>query len=251
MFNTIQHFKNIKKIYSLNFNLIFIIKYLTGLLQKKFINLKNISQISEFKRIYTEGSYSFNWTAGNSHNFLIIAQVKKKMERNGQQTTVQERFAGVENLSILEIGSFEGYSANIFNKIFVSPEIFCVDPWVAYSLHPNLNFTQIENNFDKNTKKLNIKKFKMRSSDFFKNNNKKFDLIYIDGSHKADDVLADAIESYKILKSGGILFFDDFLGMKKFDNNDAIDGIAFFLKKINYSNLKLIFINSQIGFLKL
>jgi hypothetical protein len=59
------------------------------------------------------------------------------------------------------------------------------------------------------------------------------------------------MESYKISNKGGILFFDDFLGSQIFDNNGPIDGIATFLKKTNFNNLKLIFINSQCAFLKL
>ena len=91
----------------------------------------------------------------------------------------------------------------------------------------------------------------MFSSNFFLNNIENFDLIYIDGSHRAADVLFDAIESYNILKKDGILFFDDLLGSQVFDNNGPIDGIATFLKKTNFNNLKLIFINSQCAFLKL
>jgi predicted O-methyltransferase YrrM len=37
-----------------------------------------------------------------------------------------------------------------------------------------------------------------------------YDIIYIDGSHTADDVLADAIQSWALLKVGGTLIFDDY-----------------------------------------
>jgi predicted O-methyltransferase YrrM len=37
-----------------------------------------------------------------------------------------------------------------------------------------------------------------------------FDLVYIDGSHEAPDVLSDAVLSWPLLKSGGILGFDDY-----------------------------------------
>lgn len=37
-----------------------------------------------------------------------------------------------------------------------------------------------------------------------------FDIIYIDGSHTADDVLADAVLSWQLLKDDGILIFDDY-----------------------------------------
>jgi predicted O-methyltransferase YrrM len=38
-----------------------------------------------------------------------------------------------------------------------------------------------------------------------------FDLIYVDASHYAVDVLTDAVLSFKLLKAGGILIFDDYL----------------------------------------
>lgn len=37
-----------------------------------------------------------------------------------------------------------------------------------------------------------------------------FDLIYIDGSHEAADVLADAVLAWPLLKPGGLLGFDDY-----------------------------------------
>jgi hypothetical protein len=251
MFDVVQHLKNIKKLLSLNLKLTFIIKYIFGIFEKKIIQFNNISQIKKFKRIYIEGFYSFNWTPGNSHNFLTIAKVLKKIQKSSSAFFWDDNKKSLANLRILEIGSFEGYSANVFNKIFTEPEIYCVDPWIPYSEHPNLNFNLIEKNFDTNTVNLNIKKFKMFSSDFFKNNNKKFDLIYIDGSHMSDSVFFDAMESSKILNKYGILLFDDFFGPSKFDNNQPIDGIARFLNTIDTNNFKLIFINSQIAFLKI
>jgi len=251
MFNVAQHFKNIKKILSLNLKLNFIIKYILGIFEKKIIQFNNISQIKQFKSIYIEGSYSFNWTTGNSHNFLTIEKVLKNIRMSSAAFVWEDNKKNLSNLRILEIGSFEGYSVNIFNKIFTQPEIYCVDPWIPYSEHPNLDFNQIEKNFDANTVNLNVKKFKMFSSNFFKNNNKNFDLIYIDGSHMSDDVFFDAMESFKILNKNGILFFDDFFGHLIFDNNQPIDGVVRFLNTINTNSLKLIFINSQIGFLKI
>ncbi len=38
-----------------------------------------------------------------------------------------------------------------------------------------------------------------------------FDIIYIDASHNAGDVLADAVLSWSLLKDGGLLIFDDYL----------------------------------------
>jgi hypothetical protein len=38
-----------------------------------------------------------------------------------------------------------------------------------------------------------------------------FDIIYIDGSHKSVNVLADAIYCWQLLKKDGLLLFDDYL----------------------------------------
>jgi len=40
-----------------------------------------------------------------------------------------------------------------------------------------------------------------------------YDIIYIDGSHATADVMEDAVLSYRLLKTGGILIFDDYLWM--------------------------------------
>jgi predicted O-methyltransferase YrrM len=38
-----------------------------------------------------------------------------------------------------------------------------------------------------------------------------YDIVYIDGSHAAPDVLADAVLSWSLLKKGGIMIFDDYM----------------------------------------
>jgi hypothetical protein len=56
-----------------------------------------------------------------------------------------------------------------------------------------------------------------------------FDIIYIDGSHDAADVLEDAILSWRLLKDGGLLILDDYRlhsGMEK-----AIDTFYYFFSE--------------------
>jgi hypothetical protein len=36
-----------------------------------------------------------------------------------------------------------------------------------------------------------------------------FDVIYVDGSHFADDVLTDGITAWRLLKKDGVLIFED------------------------------------------
>jgi hypothetical protein len=45
-----------------------------------------------------------------------------------------------------------------------------------------------------------------------------FDIVYIDGSHFSPDVLEDAIQSWRLLKEGGVLILDDYgldVGMRR------------------------------------
>ena len=234
MFNIIYHYKNIINFFYLNFKLIFLIKYILGLFQKKIIQLVNKNKIKEFKEVYSKGLYSFDWASSNLHNFLTVQKIKKLG-------------TDIRKFKILEIGSFEGYSANIFNKIFPGHEIYCVDPWSSYSHLANIDFNQIENNFDSNTKNLNTKKFKMLSNNFFKINKEFFDIIYIDGAHDYESVLSDANNSIKFLRKNGIIFFDDFIG-EDVNKNKVMNAIKVFLDSNSSLNLELICVNSQIGF---
>jgi hypothetical protein len=50
-----------------------------------------------------------------------------------------------------------------------------------------------------------------------------FDLIYIDGSHQAPDVLTDAVMSFQLLRVGGVMIFDDYLwSMDKPGSQDVL-----------------------------
>jgi hypothetical protein len=50
--------------------------------------------------------------------------------------------------------------------------------------------------------------------------NVQFDFVYVDGSHSADEVLADAVMSFALLKKNGYMIFDDYLWMAAADSLD-------------------------------
>ena len=53
------------------------------------------------------------------------------------------------------------------------------------------------------------------------------DIIYIDGSHDENDVLEDAVLSWRLLKEGGILIFDDYRWLRLYpDQNIALPIVA-------------------------
>jgi predicted O-methyltransferase YrrM len=130
---------------------------------------------------------------------------------------------------ILEIGSFEGASACYLIAKCASKtpiEIHCIDTWEGgiENKRAGVNMGDIERRFLDNTKIAcdrvphrvelithkglsNICLAKIINQSFLNY----FDLIYIDGSHLAPDVLSDATLSFPLLKVGGTMIFDDYL----------------------------------------
>jgi len=155
-----------------------------------------------------------------------------------------------KNFNYLEIGSYEGCSAIYIANKFKENKIFCVDIWesVKEEYGEDINFNYIEKNFDHNSKNYsNIYKYKDYSDNFFLENNKTFDIIYVDGHHLAEQVYKDAVNSWKILNRNGLLIFDDYI-WKNYQviSKNPCFAINKFLKERWY-NLKILEItNSQI-----
>jgi len=121
-----------------------------------------------------------------------------------------------QKINVLEIGVFEGRSTTwILEKLFKNPEskLVAVDLfekfWYGYD-HEKV----FRENIRKSGKENQVEIIKSNSFDALTRlnhkNEKQFDFIYIDGSHTAHDVLADAVLSWNLLKEGGILIFDDY-----------------------------------------
>lgn len=130
---------------------------------------------------------------------------------------------------ILEIGSYEGASACYLIETLAQKrdiEIHCLDTWEGGIEHKILGFKlqSLEKRFLRNVEiaksiashKVNLVTHKGFSDDelpklIASGSAGYFDLIYVDGSHQAPDVLSDAILSFKLLKINGYMIFDDYL----------------------------------------
>ncbi|MDO9245117.1 MAG: class I SAM-dependent methyltransferase [Phenylobacterium sp.] len=135
---------------------------------------------------------------------------------------------------ILEIGSFEGRSTvwmMEYCSIAVGGdiEIWCADTWGGGIEHQKggrieTDMSDVERRFDRNIEiargvaphKVDIHKLKTFSNLAMAKliadgKTEYFDLVYIDGSHQAPDVLMDAVMAFQVLKVGGIMIFDDYL----------------------------------------
>lgn len=119
-------------------------------------------------------------------------------------------------IKALEIGSWEGLSSYFLLKNLPQAQLTSVDTWEGSDEHVNKqNVVQAtEQRFDSNTAPFasRLTKRKMTSYQFFAQSpeEEQYDLIYVDGSHHADDVMIDALKSFKRLKQGGVMIFDDY-----------------------------------------
>lgn len=145
-----------------------------------------------------------------------------------------------KKINILEIGSWEGLSSYFILHSLPNATLTCVDTWEGAEEHKTGDATtedvlsNIEVSFDKNLSPFidRLTKYKGTSFSFFNENpEKKFDVVYVDGSHHCNDVIVDAIKGFELLKTGGIMIFDDYLWQyypKDIDNPAA--AINCFLK---------------------
>jgi len=129
-----------------------------------------------------------------------------------------DEFKGKPNIHALEIGSYEGRSALWFLSNILTHEtssITCVD----------LFFKEIDSTFDSNVKTSGmshkIVKLKGDSKTVVRHLDRKFDFVYIDGSHVAKDVLVDAVLAWDLVKPGGIILFDDYGFRRSLDDNQS------------------------------
>lgn len=137
--------------------------------------------------------------------------------------------------TILEIGCHEGRSTcwMLENLLAENGTITCVDPFANEPLSafrndqapaPNL----IEQVFCHNTKLVKAPDQTVRlmpTLSFYAlaeliTEQAQFDFIYVDGSHSADEVLADAVMAFGLLKKNGYMIFDDYLWMADADSLD-------------------------------
>lgn len=116
----------------------------------------------------------------------------------------------------LEIGSWEGLSAVFMLQTFPNLSLTCVDAWQGSDEHfDRERVRRSEGYFDHNISSFGdrVLKFKGTSYAFFDSPvaQTDYDIIYVDGSHHADDVVIDAIKGFERLKVGGLMIFDDYL----------------------------------------
>lgn len=123
----------------------------------------------------------------------------------------EDLFGKFQPKTALEIGSYEGRSAQWLLDNIPDLYLTCIDTWDNSGIEEGLNSTNAEKIFDE---KLGgkVRKIKGESGEILRTLTMSYDLIYIDGNHTAAAVLEDMVLSFRLLKSGGVMICDDYTG---------------------------------------
>jgi predicted O-methyltransferase YrrM len=123
-------------------------------------------------------------------------------------------------LNVLEIGAWEGRSAIFFLNFFPRCTVTSIDTFAGGADHINNPewsklIPDCEQRFDANLAEYGSRaeKIKARSCVGLASlaiSLRRFDFIYVDGSHHSSDVYIDGAASWPMLVRGGILIFDDY-----------------------------------------
>ncbi len=138
-----------------------------------------------------------------------------------------ELLAQLNPSRVLEIGSYEGRSACfLIDRIAAQRplELRCIDSWSGrLDYAADVDLASVEERFDCNiatairgaahpvTFHKNKGASKLHLAQLLGAGASRFDLIYVDGSHDAPDVLSDAVLAFHLLEPGGVMVFDDYL----------------------------------------
>jgi predicted O-methyltransferase YrrM len=169
-------------------------------------------------------------------NFLIGAMTSYQFTNNWFDAVAKDVWDPLMTrympARILEIGSYEGASACYLIDTLAphhAVELHCIDSWEGGVEHQAggdapADMQAVERRFRHNVARAagqypgraHIVVHKGYSDEclarlLVEGKRGYFDFVYIDGSHQAADVLADAVLGFRLLKVGGVLAFDDYL----------------------------------------
>lgn len=122
---------------------------------------------------------------------------------------------------IMEIGAYQGANVCSLMKTYAEhegSEVHCVDPWFNYDGYKeyleeqHTNYSKFLRNIalltPKDIQKIYIHR-DISQKVIPRFDDEIFDLIYIDGNHHRTYILEDAVHSFRKLKPGGWMIFDD------------------------------------------
>lgn len=114
-------------------------------------------------------------------------------------------------IEMIEVGSYIGESTLMFKDALATKKIHCVDMWGVTDKYTQSEISKAEEVFDMMTcRSTVIKKHKTHSRNKRLQSIGKVDFVYIDASHKYEDVKEDIAFYLPFLNEGGIIAGHDF-----------------------------------------
>lgn len=145
-----------------------------------------------------QSTFSQDWF---SHNIVLWEQY------------IVPHLKSVDYPKVLEIGAFEGRSSVWLLQNVPTLRLTVIDPWNFTANASDETFSRFRSNISPYIDRVEICRGKSELARSFTSN--QFDAVYVDGEHTSAAVLHDAVISYELLKVGGLLIFDDYLGGDK------------------------------------
>ena len=156
---------------------------------------------------YAGKNFSADWTSWHFPNWIPLLAGHRR-----------------RRLRVLEIGSWEGRSALFFLNYLPQARLTCVDTFAGGQEHQEAaardraearRLRTVEQRFDRNTAafKHRIEKIKAPSTEALVAlglENRRFDLAYVDGGHRASEAYADGMLTWPLMAKSGLMIFDDY-----------------------------------------
>lgn len=156
----------------------------------------------------------------------------------------------------LQVGAYTG-DATEWMTTKTKWTINDVDTWEGSQedAHEQMDFNEVEAVYDsRHGDNASVHKFKMTSDSFFNDyilEPNTYDFIYIDGDHTASQTAKDGLNALPLLKSGGIIAFDDYTWTSGkgsyYDPRPGIDSFHHICQEL----VELLVVNGQAWFKKL
>jgi predicted O-methyltransferase YrrM len=161
--------------------------------------------VPDFHAHCAEKGYAFTYD-GVSSNVPYIAPLL--LDFAAQST---------ENIRYLEIGAFEGRNLAFLDWLLPGRlDVVTIDPWFNEEFNPDGSYHGIEARYHANTAKMNFPSIENRKTlsgtelPLMRAAGDRFDLIYVDGSHAALEVMIDLTYCASLLTPGGMMILDDY-----------------------------------------
>lgn len=210
--------------------------YADSLESKRRLDRYYAAEMEAFRAsVVKQGQFTgdfFSWNI--SHLIPLLAEFKDRGSR------------------ILEIGSYEGMSLVFFFQHLAPEVITCIDPYV--------NLAEAEQRFLGNMARFadakRIQRLKLPSWSGLgrlleDGQVESYDIVYVDGSHHAHDVMLDSILAWRLLRPGGIMLHDDYLWKQRDDPlQQPMIAVNAFLELVA-GQYELLYLGYQIAFRKL